>query len=92
MDLTKWKRFHGRNPLSGRKQKLHNSLFFRFCIYESGDFRERKLNKNEKPLNVQSHWSNGGPYQRFVLRRATRSVSNQVEKIINYFFHKKTFP
>lgn len=49
----------------------------RFCIYESGDFRERKLNKNEKPLNVQSHWSNGGPYQRFVLRRATRSVSNQ---------------
>ena len=53
-------------------------VIFRFCIYESGDFRERKLNKNEKPLSVQSHWSSGGPYQRFVLRRATRSVSNQV--------------
>ena len=53
-------------------------VIFSFCIYESGDFRERKLNKNEKPLSVQSHWSSGGPYQRFVLRRATRSVSNQV--------------
>ena len=51
---------------------------FRFCIYESGDVRERKLNKNEKPLSVQSHWSSNSHYQRFVLRRATRSVSNQV--------------
>ena len=52
---------------------------FRFCIYESGDFRERKLNKNEKPLSVQSQWSSNSHYHRFILRRATRSVSNQVE-------------
>ena len=58
-----------------------DAVIFSFCIYESGDFRERKLNKNEKPLSVQSHWSSGGPYQRFVLRRATRSVSNQVSNI-----------
>ena len=51
---------------------------FRFCIYESGDFRERKLNKNEKPLSVQSQWSSNSHYHRFILRRATRSVSNQV--------------
>ena len=69
-------------------------IVLRFCIYESGDFRERKLNKNEKPLNVQSHWSSAGHYQRFVLRRATRSVSNQVNltlHICNWsqhsFFH-----
>ena len=74
--------------------------FFRFCVFEIGERRERKLNRNEKPLavqvlswsaswksmitvvltsHVQSHWSSSSSsYQRFVLRRATRSVSNQV--------------
>jgi len=50
----------------------------RFCVFEIGERRERKLNRNEKPLAVQSHWSSSSSsYQRFVLRRATRSVSNQ---------------
>ena len=49
MDLTKWKRFHGRNPLSGRKQILHNSLFLDFVfmsleIFEKGNsIRMRNL-------------------------------------------------
>lgn len=49
----------------------------RFCLFEIGEIRERKLNRNEKPLAVQSHWSSNSHYQKFVLRRATRSVSNQ---------------
>merc|ERR1719330_1704292 len=49
----------------------------RFCLFEIGEIRERKLNRNEKPLAVQSHWSSSSHYQKFVLRRATRSVSNQ---------------
>ena len=57
---------------------MNENPHFRFCIYESGDFRERKLNKNEKPLSVQSQWSSNSHYHRFILRRATRSVSNQV--------------
>ena len=52
----------------------------RFCLFEIGEIRERKLNRNEKPLSVQSHWSSSSHYQKFVLRRATRSVSNQVKK------------
>ena len=60
--------------------------------------RERKLNKNEKPLSVQvintvpalysvncdmqSHWGSHSPYQKFVLRRATRSVSAQVGRLV----------
>ena len=63
-------------PLSTNSK--NNEFLTRFCIYESGDFRERKLNKNEKPLSVQSQWSSNSHYHRFILRRATRSVSNQV--------------
>ena len=79
-------------------------FLIRFCVFEIGERRERKLNRNEKPLavqvfslivilcttddlvdqkwwspSIQSHWSSSSSsYQRFVLRRATRSVSNQV--------------
>ena len=51
----------------------------RFCIYETGHDVERKCNENEKPLTIQSDWTSSSGYHKFVLRRATRSVSNQVK-------------
>ena len=51
----------------------------RFCIYETGTDVERKCNQTEKPLQLQSYWTNSSPYHKFVLRRSTRSVSNQVQ-------------
>ena len=30
----------------------------RFCIYETGHGFERKCNENEKPLTIQSDWTN----------------------------------
>jgi len=53
----------------------------RFCIYETGTDVERKCNQTEKPLQLQSYWTNSSPYHKFVLRRSTRSVSNQVKRI-----------
>ena len=49
-----------------------------FCIYETGHGVERKCNENEKPLTIQSDWTSSSGYHKFVLRKATRSVANQV--------------
>ena len=54
-----------------KQKKSQVSLF-------TGDNLERKCHQNEKPLSVQSDWTISSDYHKFVLRRATRSVSNQV--------------
>ena len=33
----------------------------RFCVFEIGERRERKLNRNEKPLAVQVFLNDGHP-------------------------------
>ena len=50
-----------------------------FCIYETGHDVERKCDENEKPLTIQSGWTSSSGYHKFVLRKATRTVANQVK-------------
>ena len=49
-----------------------------FCLFEIGLRKERRLAGEERPLSVQAAWPAGSGQPRLVLRRATRSVSNQV--------------
>ncbi|XP_023345854.1 uncharacterized protein LOC111714872 [Eurytemora carolleeae] len=54
----------------------------RFCLFEVKEKKELKLSRSEKLLSVQSNWSSSSSssssaLHRFVLKRSTRSVSNQ---------------
>ena len=90
MDLTKWKRFHGRNPLSGRKQILHNSLFLDF-VFMSLEIFEKGNSIRMRNLSV---FNLTGPMvvlikDLFCEELQDQSVTRYKEKVINKYFPKR---